>query len=107
VRVPAWISEQQNKPLAVVFAPGAEADLGRVFADAEAGGAGAPRFGFLKSAAQARQAIAEVVGGEPRSHYRREFCADDLYVFPIDGVDVECQFRGEEARVLAVRPKKY
>ena len=49
-----------------------------------------------------------VLGGEPRSKYRRSHCMDKRYVFAVDALDVEVEFSGsgtagDAACVVAVR----
>ena len=67
-----------------------------------------PKFKFLENAGHAREVIEMVLGGEPRSKYRRSHCMDKRYVFAVDALDVEVEFSGsgtagDAACVVAVR----
>lgn len=59
---------------------------------------------FLQSTAEARQAITDVLIGDPRSAYRRKSCKDRLYYFICDSMHITCWFDDNVAEVLKVQP---
>jgi tRNA-Thr(GGU) m(6)t(6)A37 methyltransferase TsaA len=127
VRLPDWLSKQEMRPLSASFTSEAEAQLAELCSEEPEGSGGQPRGTEVhelrpatpseatvealtrrRPLSECREAIVEVLCGEPRSKYRRSHCAEGLYVFPIGHLDVECTFDDDNATacVVAVRARR-
>jgi hypothetical protein len=130
VRLPDWLSKQEMQPLTASFTPEAEEQLAQLCSDeastasdaygkgkandatvvppATLAGSVAEPLARRRPLLECRQAIVEVLCGEPRSKYRRSHCAEDLYVFPIGNLDVEATFDDAKgtACVVGVRARR-
>ena len=62
---------------------------------------------MFSSVSEVRQAIRDVLKADPRSVYRRNQCAAQLYHFSIDKLNVTCRFDSERVEVLSVRPSAF
>ena len=78
VRVPGWVAAPEDN-LAVVFSVRAEEDLARLDCD---------RLSWLRSTAEVRRAVSDVLRSDPRSVYRKQSCEDRLYYTILDTVHV-------------------
>eukprot|EP00300_Choanocystis_sp_HF-7_P004947 c13799_g1_i1.p1 GENE.c13799_g1_i1~~c13799_g1_i1.p1 ORF type:complete len:265 (+),score=62.68 c13799_g1_i1:272-1066(+) len=57
---------------------------------------------LFENATVAIQAMTEVLREDPRSSYRREQCAEELYKFRLDNLDVHCLFADDSGVVEVV-----
>ena len=90
--IPHWLAAAPaTAPLTVTWSPAALAALE----------VAAPALRFLRSPAEVRAAAEEALRSELRSAYRRTSCAEDVYGFLIDVVDLRCRF-DDAARAVEV-----
>lgn len=91
-RVAPWLQELPTPDLEVQFRPAAEAQLEQAV----------PSLRLFADAAQARQALCEVLAGDPRSVHWRQKRANEEYGFSIDTLNVIATFSEGVATVERV-----
>ena len=96
-----WICNPNVRQLHVRFTPSAEKQLEMFSETCEEE---VFRLQFLKSKAQAREAIVSILHEDPRSTYRRKNCVDSLYYFTVDSLHVTCWFDDEIVEVVRIKP---
>ncbi|KAL3866066.1 hypothetical protein ACJMK2_043406 [Sinanodonta woodiana] len=96
-----WISNPPISKLNVRFTPFTEFQLSLFSPMAEN-----PeyRLKLLKSSKEAKSAIFNILGEDPRSVYRRQNCCDQLYYFAVDVIHVTCWFDEDVAEVVRIKP---
>jgi tRNA-Thr(GGU) m(6)t(6)A37 methyltransferase TsaA len=67
-----------------------------------ADGARALRF-FRGDPERAEAAFLQTLAADPRSSYRKNKCADEMYHLELDGIDTACRFDGDQVTVERVR----
>ena len=96
-----WICNPNVKQLHVRFTPSAEKQLEMFSETCEEE---VFRLQFLKSKAQAKEAIVSILHEDPRSTYRRKNCVDSLYYFTVDSLHVTCWFDDHIVEVVRIKP---
>ena len=87
-KVPEWIDDQEMNQIDVHFTPRAMKQLPKM-----------PLVN-LKTHADLKEAIIDVLKEDPRSNYRRDKCSDRLYYFTVDSVKVTCWFDDTEDEII-------
>lgn len=65
------------------------------------------QLAMFSSVHEARQAIIDVLRADPRSVYRRNQCANELYHFSIDKLNVACRFDVQRVDVVSIEPTAF
>ena len=82
VSCPAWVGNPTDN-LRVIFTSRAEAQLAKI---------DITRCEWLRSQAELKEAIRDILAEDPRSVYRKDKCSDRMYFTSIDGVHVTAWF---------------
>mmetsp|Transcript_27482 Transcript_27482/g.69956 ORF Transcript_27482/g.69956 Transcript_27482/m.69956 type:complete len:336 (-) Transcript_27482:997-2004(-) len=107
VHAPDWVLAGATPRLRVQMTPEARANIQEICAIGKAsGGTAVAALRFFGDAPEAAEAaIVQVLQADPRSVYRKQKCAGQLYQVCVDGLDATCAFGddGESVTVQSVR----
>lgn len=98
-----WIGKPPIAPLSVSYTDKAAENLKKFHKD-DFGGDESYQLELLASAQDVKHAIETILREDPRSIYRRNHCANELYHFIIDNVNVSCVFMKDAVEVVNINP---
>jgi len=82
VRTPKWVGDPEEN-LSVIFSSRAEKDIERLDIS---------KMKWLKSKAELRSAICDILSSDPRSVYRKTKCSDRMYFTSLDSVHISAWY---------------
>ena len=85
VKVPKWVGDPEEN-LSVLFSTRAETDLDKL---------DMTKLKWLKSKAELRSAVCDILSSDPRSVYRKTKCSDRMYFTSLDSVHVSAWYDPE------------
>ncbi|KAK3601068.1 hypothetical protein CHS0354_029295 [Potamilus streckersoni] len=96
-----WINNPPISKLNVRFTPCSESQLSLFSSMAKNA---EYKLQHLKNTKEAKSAILNILGEDPRSVYRRLNCCDQLYYFAVDVIHVTCWFDEDATEVVRIKP---